>query len=108
MTNQDSALDLKIGPKDKDSHKKKQKKKLTRKDKELSWSLKTCKTLEWLSKELKSNYYFEPTREAYRWAKHVLKNRERTFNKERVKSENKRRKNRTKIKHTSKTETEPY
>jgi hypothetical protein len=36
MTNQDSALDLKIGPKDKDSHKKKQKKKLTRKDKELS------------------------------------------------------------------------
>jgi hypothetical protein len=36
MTNQDSALDLKIGPKDKDADKKKQKKKLTREDKELS------------------------------------------------------------------------
>ncbi len=65
MTNRDSALDLKIGPKDKDTDKKKQKNKLTREDKELSWSLKTCKTLEWLSKELKS-YYFETTREAYR------------------------------------------
>ncbi len=65
MTNRDSALDLKIGPKDKDTDKKKQKNKLTREDKELSWSLKTRKTLEWLSKELKS-YYFEPTREAYR------------------------------------------
>jgi hypothetical protein len=36
VTNQDSALDLKIGPKDKDTDKKKHKNKLTREDKELS------------------------------------------------------------------------
>ncbi len=43
MTNWDSALDLKIGPKDKDTDKKKQKNKLTREDEELSWSLKLVK-----------------------------------------------------------------
>jgi hypothetical protein len=36
MANRNSALDLKIGPKDKDTGKKKQKNKLTREDKELS------------------------------------------------------------------------
>jgi hypothetical protein len=36
MTNWDSALHLKIGPKDKDTDKKKQKNKLTREDEELS------------------------------------------------------------------------
>jgi hypothetical protein len=36
MTKGDSALDLKIGPKEKDTHKKKQKNTLTREDKELS------------------------------------------------------------------------
>jgi exopolysaccharide biosynthesis predicted pyruvyltransferase EpsI len=36
MTNGDSALDLKIGPKEKDTDKKKQKNTLTREDKELS------------------------------------------------------------------------
>ncbi len=65
MTNGDSALDLKIGPKEKHTDKKKQKNTLTREDKELSWSLKTFKTLEWPSEELKS-YYFEPRREPFR------------------------------------------
>jgi hypothetical protein len=36
MTNGDSALDLKIGPKEKHTDKKKQKNTLTREDKELS------------------------------------------------------------------------